>query len=812
MKLLFVEGFIPAKVPSGGVPISGARWANFARLLKQAGIDPNECARTVLFKEKAPPFLHYNKHRVHGISGEFSEYMEILWDEVREAKAKIVVPLDDAALFALTGENSITNWRGSTMECRSDSGLDVKVLPTIHPDTVMQEALNRYYIIRDFQKMRNEWDVDGLNHPPHDFIIAPKYDEILEWLNAVKNDKPEWLSFDLEILNQQISCISLSTDITGYSAITIPFQDKKGDYLTAQAEVEVWNLLTELLEDSSIKKVAQNGIFDCTFLYETLGILVDSGNGLAMYDTLIAHKILYPDFKAGLGFLTSMYTEEPYYKDEGGEGISLGLQTRDFWVYAAKDASITLQVWMVLYKQLQTTKNWQILLEQLRTVPVYMSFLIGGIKLDRTKLELMIGSYKEEISSLSDTLSLYLNEERQKKGLESRELNPKFINSPKQKQQHYYEDMGLKPYKKKTKGGYKVTTDKDAMKRIARKGYKSANILNEISLRNKLVTTYFEAELDYDERVRGNWNPHGTDTGRPSSRKIWRGGYGGKEIKRGVNMLNLPPKMKACLQADKGHLIVQGDWSQIENRIVAIVSQDKRMMDAFENDIDVHSLTYAMMFDKKIEEVSADAGSCPLGDGTKSERYWGKICNHSLNYGLGYRSFSFRFEIPERDGKKLIERYHEVYPNVRSKFHEDVKGGLLRNRTVTNCYGRERRFLGHIGNDMYENAYAQLPQSTVADKANNCLHRIYNDLRGIDLISMVYDSVIFQIPITDNPWVMFEKILNVQYIMEEPIPWKTPFVVPTDFEIGHDLGNLKGLDMSDREGSLRIIEELCNAS
>ena len=140
-----------------------------------------------------------------------------------------------------------------------------------------------------------------------------------------------------------------------------------------------------------------------------------------------------------------------------------------------------------------------------------------------------------------------------------------------------------------------------------------------------------------------------------------------------MNLQNWPHSMLRYLIADEGHIYYSFDLSQFENRIVAYVGNIKQMIEAFETGIDVHSLTAALIFGKPINEVSRKDGSCPLGDGQHSERFWGKKANHGLNYDLGYKSFALYYELPEREAKAIVERYHQAYPGVRQTFHAEVR-------------------------------------------------------------------------------------------------------------------------------------------
>ena len=149
-------------------------------------------------------------------------------------------------------------------------------------------------------------------------------------------------------------------------------------------------------------------------------------------------------------------------------------------------------------------------------------------------------------------------------------------------------------------------------------------------------------------------------------------------------MQNIPHSLLKYFLFDKDYIGYRIDLSQAENRIVAYVGNISQMIEAFENGIDVHKLTGSLIFQKPVEEITDEDGTCALGDGTHSERFWAKKANHGLNYDLGYRSFALLYELQEREAMWIVDRYHMAYPGVRNNYHALVKRLLREGRTIEN--------------------------------------------------------------------------------------------------------------------------------
>jgi DNA polymerase I-like protein with 3'-5' exonuclease and polymerase domains len=268
----------------------------------------------------------------------------------------------------------------------------------------------------------------------------------------------------------------------------------------------------------------------------------------------------------------------------------------------------------------------------------------------------------------------------------------------------------------------------------------------------------------------------------------------------------------SCLTPDEGYLFYSFDLSQIENRIVAYVGRCTSMMEAFEAGIDLHRLTAALIFNKEIHEVSDEPRSCSLGSGEFSERFWGKKSNHSLNYDYGYKSFALLYEVPEREAKWITERYHHVYPEVRANYHSGIVAQLARDRTLTNLFGRRRKFLAEWGDKLFKVAYAFIPQSTTADKIDEhglCfIWENYERFEGLQLLNVVHDSIGFQLPLS-IPWKEHARMLmEIKESLEIPLIYNDrEFIVPADLSYGLTLNKEECKELKHKKFP-KTIEEL----
>jgi DNA polymerase-1 len=544
----------------------------------------------------------------------------------------------------------------------------------------------------------------------------------------------------------------------------IPFIVAGQDYFDPGQEVEIMRLIAAILQDEGIEKIGQNLAFDSTFMFTRYHIVVRN-----MTDTMIGQAIAFPDYPKGLDFITSVYTKEPYYKDDGKRWFKLGGNDREFWVYNAKDSVVCMESWPKIFDNLDKLHNVETYTEQAKLIPSLSYMQHRGIRFDKEAADTENKRVTAEIGRLSE------------------ELNSKCgyainHNSPKQLIEYFYIKRGEKPYvDRKTK---KPTTDEDALKRLLRKGYAEAGTILELRHLSKLKGTYLDVTLDTDGRLRCSFNPVGTKQGRLSSSETI--------FDTGTNLQNLPEEFRRFLIADEDTLMFNVDLSQAENRIVAYIAPEPNMIHAFENKIDLHVQTASLISGVSLDEIARQDKEdihCHLGSGSYTWRFWGKKGNHSLNYDLGEETFSLRFELPRQDSKFIINRYHQVYPGVR-QYHAWVRNLLFKNRTLINLYGRRRMFTDRWGDDMFREAYSYIPQSSVADIINRRgLNNMYYDqtrFKPVDLLLQVHDSILFQMNFKLYSYEkMAEVLINLVNDLEQPLVWGTrEFVIPANVTVG----------------------------
>jgi len=759
-----------------GKPFIGPAGRILNDCLTDAGIARSDCYLTNVIKDLDRPLDSYIKFglRHPSTSPKGDIYLSEVREEVNCCSAPIVLAVGNVALYAMTGKTGITKWRGSII---TDSLVNKIVIPTLHPATVIPPKnvyLNRHLIVYDMLRMKR---VAEKGFRPHEkkLLLEPTYQDVISFLHKTYKKAREFnltIDYDIEIYNEEVSCISFAT--SSKFAICIPFIDHRGDYFDPYQEATIWKLIARILEDPVIRKRGQNLCFDAHFLLRRLGIKACNFD-----DTMIAQKIISPDYPVGLDFITSIWTDQSYYKDEGKKWFKVGGSFNTLWHYNACDSIVCAEAFPKQMKELENQGNVETYNRQRRMVEPLVYMMERGIRAD-------IKGIKEASESMDATVH-HLQEELNI--LVGHELNP---NSPKQLTQYFYVDKKFRPYKKRGKGT--ITTDNDAMKRLVRLGSKEAKIIQEIRKLKKLNSTYLDlTKFDKDGRIRCSYNPVGTRYSRISSSANIFG--------TGMNMQNWPHEILKYLLADEGYIYYSFDLSQAENRIVAYVGNVSRMIQAFETGVDVHSLTASLIFDKDIEEVSDDEGSCPLGDGTHSERFWGKKANHGLNYDLGFKTFAFYYEIPEAQAKFIVNKYHQAYAGIRQTYHTNVRASLARDRTIINLMGRRTLFYGQWGDSMFKEAYSCIPQGTTGDIINERgVEFIYYDqkhFRPIELLNQVHDSLGFQVPIS----VPFEEharmLLDIKKKLETPLVTLSgrDFVIPADLTMGFNLSKANSLEI-----------------
>lgn len=309
-------------------------WSYFSRFWQRG--DPNmidcvwemhpEIKRTNVFQRHPPGnrLEYFCGGKAEGILGyppllpskyvrrEFIPELERLGDEIMALDPNLIVCLGNTPLWALCGKTGITKVRGTTL-LSTHVVSDFKLLAAFHPAAVLRQWQLRPTTIMDLMKINREKDFPEIRRPKRQIWIEPTLEDIKEFINThiVGCDI---LSVDIETSGNQITCIGFAPNES--LSIVIPFFDaRKRDrsyFRSTKDEVQAWKLIRTVLQDPSIPKVFQNGLYDIAFLWRSYGIGVKG----ATHDTMLLHHALQPEALKGLGYLGSLYTDEGAWKQD----------------------------------------------------------------------------------------------------------------------------------------------------------------------------------------------------------------------------------------------------------------------------------------------------------------------------------------------------------------------------------------------------------------------------------------------------------------------------------------------------------------
>lgn len=755
------------EIQSGRVFV-GPAGRELAENLQTINLVRQDCYLTNFAKDRDSFVSKYLNLKTMTFNKRGLEYKEMLFKELNGLNTSVIVACGNYALAVLTNRTGITKWRGSILDNPELPGK--WIIPCLHPETVNPgrnrggQYLNKFLIQFD---LRRALDISKrkFGRKIRKLITKPSFHDCLKYLKTCVAEglKGNIIFFDIEIANEEVSCISFA--FKDDEAISIPFMSGDGSYFLPDQELTVMIEIAKILEDPKLKKGGQNIGFDMHFLLRRYGI-----KAVNLEDTMIAQRIIMPDYKIGLDFITSVWTDHYYYKDEGKKYFGGGGWPQ-LWQYNATDSIICAEAFPKQMARLKQQSNTRTYKRQRDIVPPLVYMQERGILIDT---EGMLKANKKMAEELK-TAQQKLNDKA------GQELN---ANSYKQLRTYFYGTLGYKAYiNRKTK---KPSTDDITMTRLARKGVKEAEYVKEIRKIRKLMGTYLPVvdgkliKIDEDSRVRSSFNPAGTKFSRISS--------SANIFDTGMNLQNIPHSLFKYFLIDPDYIGYAIDLSQAENRIVAYVGNILPMIRAFETGIDVHKLTASLIFQKPIEEITTEDGTCSLGDGTHDERFWGKKANHGLNYDLGYRLFALLYQMAEPQARFIVDRYHMAYPGVRDSYHALVRNMLVNGRVVTNLMGRNTLFMDRWGDQLFKEAYSCIPQGTVGDVINerglNFIY--YNDVfKSVELLLQKHDEIVFQIPKSIPLIKHAEMITAIKECLEIPLmtPDHREFVVPADISV-----------------------------
>jgi len=724
-------------------PLAGFTGRFFTSLMRQADLKRSECR----FESVIQCFTHYYRHWELPTL-ELEMWKADLIERLQKLKPNIIVPIGELPLNVICDLKSISKWHLSLVH--AVPGLDnVKCCPILDPRTVQKTYKHVSFLIFGLQRIADESRSAEMPTFKENFVIRPSFMQAMDWIKEAQDG--QYLGVDIETCQCQISCVGLCTDTE--NAISIP--TLPGDWNRNQT-FEIFKALDALLQKETPKKILQNFLYDYSY-FSKYGVTASR----CWHDTMLAQKFIYPELPMGLDTIARIWTKRPYWKDEGSDWRKI-IDWDRHYRYNCKDAVGTYESafgqrrHMVQSGKCDLFDNYIMAL----TEPV-REMCARGLPLDEKLLLKMRKDVNERIKGLTEKL------DERSKSVCGKTINPR---SPKQVK----DLLQTMKIRLPTRQG-KITTDKKALKQLAIKYPKESifKTLLDLSKYQKQKSSYLEFKYDEDKRLRYSINTHGTETGRFSCNK--------SPFDRGLNAQTIPKYMRGMFKAPDGFQFIQVDLKQAESRFIAWDAPEPKLIQMYSDNIDIHRFVAARLFDI----LPADVNS--------SQRSLGKKIGHGSNYGMAPKTFAVTcldeigLRIDEAKAHTLLEGYHELFPGIR-KWHKKIESQLhTNNKILETPIGRRRQFFGRLDEDLFREAYAYRPQSTVPDVINHLMLHLFGKTK---ILLQVHDSLLLEVE--------HDSVDNIIEIINDLAAWHPvinleggKLTIPIEIEVGHSWGSMQ---------------------
>lgn len=535
--------------------------------------------------------------------------------------------------------------------------------------------------------------------------------------------------------------LSLDTETTSTDAIRarlvgLSFAVEGGEawYVAVPRETgaakEWLEIFRPVYESATILKVGQNLKYDLTVL-ASYGIHLHA----PLFDTMLAHYLVQPELRHNMDYLAEIYlnyTPIPIEQLIGPKGRGqknmADLTPAEICDYACEDADVTLQLYPPLRDELEKNELTRVFNEiEMPLMPVLVRMERNGVRLDTEALAETGNQFNQRLEEL----------EREIYELAG---HPFLLTSPRQVGEVLFDELKLNEKAKKTKSG-QYSTGEEVLEAIRAKHPIVGKILAHRGLK-KLVSTYIDALpkliLPETGHIHTSFNQAVTATGRlsssnPNLQNIPVRGDDGKEIRK-------------AFVAEEGCTFFSADYSQIELRIMAHLSQDEHLIQDFREGRDIHAATAARIFHKPLEEV------------TRDERRKAKTANFGIIYGISAFGLAERMEVSRTEAKELIDSYFKTYPKVKEYMEKSVEVARERGYILTE-FGRRRYLPDITSRNAVVRGYAERNavnapiQGTAADIIKIAMiridERLSHEALQTKMILQVHDELNFSVPPTE---------------------------------------------------------------
>jgi DNA polymerase I-like protein with 3'-5' exonuclease and polymerase domains len=684
--------------------------------------------------------------------------VELLKREIELCQPNVIVAFGNAALWALTGKWGIRSWRGSVIACDLPLNLDYqpKVIPLVSPSMILKQWSERPIFIHDLQRVKKESvsrDVTPLNY---DFIIQPNFGQASATLATLQRQVergPMELSVDIETRAGHIDCIGFAWSKTEAICIPLMVNLVKGKvtdshYWTEAEEALLLYRIYRLLTHPNCRVIGQGFWYDAQYTLRHWHFVPN-----LWQDTMISQHSCFSTMKKSLDFLSSMYCENHvFWKDENKEANEK-LDDKLRWNYNCKDCVATFEVASVLRETVKKLK--------LESVHEFQQSLFWPVLTTMDKgLRVAADKRGQYAMMLFDEIA---KREQYFIDVLGFPLNPK---STVQMQTLFYEDFGMKKIFSRKTGA--VSCDDEALRKIAEREPLLLPLIRRITEYRSLsvfLSTFVKAPLDIDGRMRCTFKITGTETYRFASSKNAFG--------TGANLQNIPkggeessdlelPNIRELYIPDPGKTYFDIDLDSADLRIVcweADIPEMKAML-----------ATGAKVYVEVAKEYYKDPTI------TKHHKMYGtfKSLCHGTHYLGTAKGLATRLGLSVHEVDKIQKWYYGKFPELKT-WQDNLKDQVFKRRMVENVFGYRCYFFDRIEGTIFNQAVAWIPQSTVACLINRGYMNIHNNLKEVDVLLQVHDSLAGQFDTPKTEWA----VRRIQEECAVPLPFPgDPLIIP----------------------------------
>ena len=561
---------------------------------------------------------------------------------------------------------------------------------------------------------------------------------------------------------------SLDTETTGIDPINAELVGMSFSYTENQAfyvpvpsnreeALKIVNEFKEVLEDERTLKIGQNIKYDILTL-SNYGVNVQG----PMFDTMIAHYVLQPELRHNMDYLAEIYLHyrtipiEDLIGPKGKNQKNMrDLSPEAVYKYACEDADITLKLHHVLKKELDVSGVANLFYEiEMPLVPVLAYMERNGVRVDTEAL-------KETSQHFTQRMNQIEQEIYQLTGMQFN------ISSPKQVGEILFDRLKIVEKAKKTKTGQYVTSE-EVLEGLRNRHEAVGKILDYRGLK-KLLSTYIDALPllinPRTQKIHTSFNQTVTATGRLSSSN--------------PNLQNIPirnedgKEIRKAFIPEEGCEFFSADYSQIELRIMAHLSGDKNMIEAFQEGNDIHAATASKVFKIALEEV------------TREQRSKAKTANFGIIYGISVFGLAERMNVPRSEAKELIDGYFQTYPQIKEYMDHSVEKARI-NGYIETVFGRKRYLPDINSHNAVVRGYAERNainapiQGSAADIIKVAMVKIYQRFQKENIRSKMILQVHDELNFSVHP----EEKEKVQQIVIEEMEKAYAMQVPLQADCG----------------------------